>query len=169
MNCILCALNWSCKKQDNFHYLFIFCNLIIKWFWFVFRDIFLIPVLDILCVFGNITDSPVDSALNILQRRFEDSLFISLEYIYHELLELHFWLTSSTTNSYFYGIQWVFCGMEKCLIHWPVIVILKFLNFFSINLPLHVCQDYKSIKSESSLRQILQSQYCYFSALMLHV
>ena len=134
MDRILCALDCSCQKQNYLNYFFILRNPIVEWFSLVFRDILLISVLNFLCALQNVTGSSVDSSLNVFEWRLENTLPVFEEHvIIKECFELHLWLISSSSDSFLHSVERVHRRMKQRLIHWPVVVFWKFLNFFCWN------------------------------------
>jgi len=121
---VLCSLDGTCQKKDNLYNFLILGNPVIEWLSKLFWLVLLVPILNILSRLQNMTSSSVDSVLDLLKRWLE-SASISLE-MYIDLEE---WLEDllrhvpSSTNSLFHLIKRIFSGVEKSLIHGPVIVL----------------------------------------------
>jgi len=117
-------LDGTCQKKDNLYNFLILSDPVIEWLSKLFWLVLLVPILNILSRLQNMTSSSIDSVLDLLKRWLE-SASISLE-MYIDLEE---WLedllrhVSSSTNSLFHLIKRIFSGMEKSLIHGPVIVL----------------------------------------------
>jgi len=78
--------------------------------------------------------SSVNCRLDFFKRRFKDWLVsFKMNIYFKERLKNLFRCISSAANSFFHLIKWILSSVEECLIHWPIVILWKFLNFFSWN------------------------------------
>ena len=64
---IFSSLNRSSQKENNLYNLLILSNPVVEWLSLVLWDIFLIPILDMLCGFKHMTSCSINSTLNFLK------------------------------------------------------------------------------------------------------
>jgi len=130
-NIILGALDGTSQKKDNLDNFFILGNPIIEWLSKLFWLVLLVPVLDILCGFENVTGSSVNGMLNLLKSWLEcASVTLKMHIDLEEWLQDLFGHVSSSANSLLHLVERVFGGMKKSLIHGPVVVFGQLLDFF---------------------------------------
>jgi hypothetical protein len=129
---VLCSLNGTSKKQDNLNDFLVLGDPVIEWLSLVLWLVLLVPILHVLGRLKDVRGSSVDGALNFLKGWLE-STGVSLKMDIHleEWLKDLLWHVSSSANSFLHLIKGVFGGVEKSLIHRPVVVLAQLLDLLS--------------------------------------
>jgi len=98
----------------------------------IFRDVFLVPVLDSFCGLKDMRSSTVNGTLNLLKGWLKSAnVTLKVHIDFEEGLKNLLRGISATANSLLHLIQGVLGSMEKGLIHRPVVVLGKLLDFLS--------------------------------------
>jgi hypothetical protein len=120
---VLCSLDRTSQKEDDLDDFLILGDPVIEWLSLILRHIFLIPVLDMLSGFKDMGGSSVDSALNLFKSWLKGAgITLKMNINLEEWLQDLLWHVSSSANSLLHLVKRIFGGMEKSLIHGPVIV-----------------------------------------------
>jgi hypothetical protein len=132
LDIVLCSLNGTGQEKDHLDNFFVLSNPIVERLSLVLRDVLLVPVLDTLGRFKNVRSGTIDGALDLLEGRLKVAdvslkVYIDLE----EGLEYLLRGISATTDSLLHLIQRILGCVKQSLIHGPVVVLRKFLDFLS--------------------------------------
>jgi len=136
-NTVLCSLDRTSQKKNNLDNFFVLGNPVIEWLSKLLWLIFLIPVLNVLGRFQNVGSGSVNGRLNISKVwlecavSFSSNSSIKMNINLEEWLQDLLWHVSSSANSFFHLIERIFGGVEKSLIHGPIVVFGQLLDFFS--------------------------------------
>jgi hypothetical protein len=126
------TLNGTSQEKDNLNNFLISRNPSIEWISFGFRLVLLAPILDVLGRLKDVRGSSVDGSLDLIKGRLESAVMLfKFNIDLEEGLEDKLRHVSSTADSLFHLVKRVFRGMEKSLIHGPVIIFRELLDFFS--------------------------------------
>ena len=129
-NVVLGTLDRTGKKKDDLNDFLILGNPVIEWLSVLLWLILLVPVLDILGRLKDVTGSSVDSALNLVKSWLKSAgITLKVNIDLEEWLQNLLWHVSSTADSLFHLVEGIFGGVEKGLIHGPVVVFGELLNF----------------------------------------
>ena len=129
---VLGALDGTSKKQDDLNDLLILGDPVIEWLSLVLWLILLVPVLDILGGLEYVTSSSVDSTLDFLKGWLQSAgISLKMNINLKEWLKDLFWHVSSSTDSLLHLIKRILGGVKKSLIHGPIVIFRKLLDFLS--------------------------------------
>ena len=129
---VFSSLNGTGQKKNDLNNFFILSDPVIEWLSLVLWHIFLVPVLDMLGGLKNVRGSSVNGTLNLFKSWFEGAgVTFKMDINLEEWLQDLLWHVSSSANSLLHLVKRVFGGMEKSLIHGPVIVFIELLDLFS--------------------------------------
>ena len=134
---VLSSLDGTSQKKNNLDNFFILGNPVIEWLSKLFWLIFLIPVLNVLGRFQNVGSSSVNGRLDFSKSwlkgavSFTASSSLKMDIDLEEWLQDLLWHVSSSADSFFHLIERIFGSVEKSLIHGPIVVLGKLLDFLS--------------------------------------
>ena len=127
-------MDGTSQKKDDLNDFLIFGNPVIERLSLVLWHIFLVPVLDMLGRFKDVGSSSVNGALDLLESWLEGAgVTFEMDVNFEERLQDLLWHVSSSTNSLLHLVKRVLGGVEKSLIHGPVVVLGELLDLFSGN------------------------------------
>lgn len=131
-NVVLGSLNRTGKKKDDLNDFLILSDPVIEWLSVLLWLILLVPVLDVLGRLKDVTGSSVNSALDLVKSWLKSaSVTLKVDIDLEEWLQDLLWHVSSTADSLFHLVEGILGGMEKSLIHGPVVVFGELLNLLS--------------------------------------
>jgi len=126
------ALNGTSQKKDDLNDFLVLGNPVIEWLSVFLWLVVLVPVLNSLGRFQDVTSSSVDGVLDLIERWLKDAgVSVKVDIYLKEWLQVLLWRVSSSANSLFHLVERVFGCVEQSLIHRPVVVLGQLLDLLS--------------------------------------
>jgi hypothetical protein len=117
---VFSTLDRTSEQENNLYDFLVSSNPSVEWLALIFRQVFLVPVLNLTCRFEHLRGSDVDGPLHISEGGLQ-SCFTAIEVNFNleEGLQIALLLVADTTsaNTFFHLVERELGGVQECLIH----------------------------------------------------